>query len=400
MTFDFASMAILTAVNLAVIGMALPVVMGTPLSQAAHHTQSYFLFQGVAWGLIVAASRLRGTPLDPALSLAAACAASTAQWQMAKALDHWLGPRPLRYVLMVACLMGPVGFALLIHSMPLRIAWYSLCHAATIACLGWMCLHPQRSTAQSWRYLLAGCATVMTVCLLARAYLAANTLLLQDFGHSTQLNIGFTVCAQICGSLTLVSLLVAWRDETNQQLRNMAMTDQLTGLSNRYAMLQTAPLMQAIAKHQQLPLAVVMLDIDHFKAVNDEYGHAKGDQALQLFAQVLKQQLRADEMAARWGGEEFCLLMYAQAPAIDIFYQRLSRALLQRSLQELGFALHLSAGCALQPSHQARHLEALLQQADTALYAAKSSGRGKLAFEKTFDSVPELAQARPAPHVA
>ena len=382
MSFDFASMAILTAVNLAVVGLALPWIMGTTVSRAAQHAQRYFVLQGIAWGLILAASRLRGTPLDPALSLAAACCASAAQWQMAQALEKWLGPRPLRYVLISACFIGPIGFALLIHNTPLRMAWYSLFHGTAIACLGWMCLHPQHTTAKTWRYLMAGCATVMSTCLLSRAYLAAYTPWLQDFGHSTQINIAFTVLAQISGNLALVSMLVAWRDETNQKLRDMALTDQLTGLSNRYALLQTAPLMQAIAKRQQLPLAVVLLDIDHFKAVNDEYGHSKGDEALQLFAQVLKQQLRADEMAARWGGEEFCLLMYAQAPAIEIFFQRLSRALLQQSQKSLGFALHLSAGCALQPPHQPRSLDELLQQADTALYAAKHQGRRTLVFEK------------------
>lgn len=383
MSFDFASMAILTAVNLAAIGLALPLVMGSPVSRAAQHAQSYFLLQGLAWGLILAASRLRGTPLDPALSLAAACSASAAQWQMAQALQHWLGPRPLRYVLIGVCVMGPVGFALLIHSIPLRMAWYSLCHATAIASLGWMCFHPQRPAASTWRYLMAGCALVMSASLLARAYMAAHTPWLQDFGHNSPGNWVFAIFAQICGSLALVSMLVAWRDETNQKLRNMAMTDQLTGLSNRHALQQAAPLMQAIAKRHQLPLAVVLLDIDHFKAVNDEYGHTKGDQALQLFAKVLQQQLRTEEMAARWGGEEFCLLMYAHQPAIEIFYHRLTTALHQQSQQELGFALHISAGCSLQPKNQVLHLEFLLQQADTALYAAKSNGRGRLAFEQS-----------------
>ena len=381
MSFDFASMAILTAANLAIIGLALPCVMGRPVSKATQRAQSYFLLQGLAWGLIVTASRLRTTPLDPVLSLAAASAAAAAQWQMAQALQIWLGPRPLRHLLIGVCVLGPVGFALLLHSIPMRMAWYSLCHATAIACLGWMCLYPQRASATTWRYAMATCALVMSCCLLARAYLAAYTPWLQEFGDSLPGNIGFAVVAQICGSLTLVSILVAWRDEASQKLRDMALTDQLTGLSNRYALLQSAPLMQAIAKRQRLPLAVLLIDIDHFKAVNDEYGHSKGDEALQLFAHVLQQQLRADEIAARWGGEEFCLLMYAQAPAIEIFYHRLALSLQQQSQKKLGLTLRISAGCALQPRNETLHLEFLLQHADTALYAAKSNGRGQLTFE-------------------
>lgn len=381
MPLDFASITTLTAINLAVIGLALPWVMGTPVSHAAQRVQRYFLFQALAWGLLLLASRLHDTPLDPALSLAATCAASAALWHMAQALQHWLEPRPLRRVLVTLCVMGPVGFALLIHSIPLRMAWYGMCHAAVIASLGWMCLHPRRPTTSAWRYLLAASTVVMAVSLLARAYWAANTPWLHDVAPLSLATQGFAIVTQVCGSLFLVSMLVAWRDETHQQLRDLTMTDPLTGLANRHALLHAAPLMQAMAKRQQLPLAVLLIDIDHFKAIHDEYGHAKGEQALQLFATVLRQQLRSNEIAARWGEQAFSLLLYAQNPAIEIFYQRFGTALHQQSQQTLGFALHISAGCALQPQKQTLQWDHLLQQADAALCAAKRNGGSRLAFE-------------------
>lgn len=111
MQLDFISMATLIAINLVVIGMALPLVMGTPVSTAAQHAQKYFVLQALGWGLILAAARLRGSTWDPALSLLATCAASAAQWQMAQALQSWLGPRPLRRWVLVLCLLGPLGFA-------------------------------------------------------------------------------------------------------------------------------------------------------------------------------------------------------------------------------------------------------------------------------------------------
>lgn len=378
-TLDFASMAILIALNLAVIGLALPCAMGTPVSPAARYVQRYFLLQALGWSLILVASRIRGSFWDPLLSLSAACAAAAAQWQMAQSLQCWLGPRPLRPVVFTLALLGPAGFALLLADIPWRLTWYSLYHSLSVACLGWMCLHPQRAVARGWRYLMACSAALMSSSLLVRAYLAGFTPWLQEFGHNGPANYGFAAIAQVCGSLALVSMLVAWRDETNQQLREMALTDQLTGLANRHALRQSAPQMQALATRQHVPLAVLLLDLDLFKAVNDQHGHTTGDQALQLLAKILRHAIRADEMAARWGGEEFCVLLYADAPAVQGFYQRLSAELLRHAQQELGFDLHLSAGCALQ-TPATLHFDQLLQQADAALYQAKSQGRQQLAF--------------------
>lgn len=380
-TPDFASMAILIAINLAVMGAALPVVMGSAVSQAARHTQRYFLLQALAWGLILYASRIRGVPVEPAISLASACCAATAQWQMAQALQHWLGPRPWRPLLLLLCVVGPLGFALNLDHIPTRMAWFSGCHGLSVLCLGRMCLRPTHTASRAWRFLMAGCAFTMGCSLLTRAYLVWGTALLNEFATEGGANYVFAAIAQICSTLVLVSVLVAWRDESNLKLRNMALSDQLTGLANRHALLQTAPRMLSTAHRQRTALAVLLIDIDHFKAINDQHGHAQGDLALQVLAQVLQSEMRAGEIAARWGGEEFCLLIYAPPAAVDVFFQRLTLTLLRISRQTLGFELHLSAGCALQ-TQTARELPELLQQADRALYQAKANGRGRLAFEE------------------
>lgn len=377
---DFASMAILIAINLAVMGAALPLVMGNAVSQAARHAQRYFLLQAFAWGSILWASRMRGLPMEPAVSLASTCCAAAAQWQMAQALQNWLGPRGLRPVLILLCVLGPLGFALHIEHIPNRMAWFSVCHGLSVWCLGFMCLRPTATSSRSWRYLIAGCAGVMGCSLFSRAYLVLNTGMLSEFATEGSANYVFAAIAQICSTLVLVSVLVAWRDESNLKLREMALSDQLTGLANRHALLQAAPRMFSTAHRQAATLAVMLLDIDHFKAINDQYGHARGDRALQVLAQMLKSEMRAGEIAARWGGEEFCLLIYAEPHAAEMFFQRLSSALRRISQQELGFELSMSAGCAFQID-AARELPELLQQADNALYQAKASGRNRLAFE-------------------
>lgn len=392
MQLDFASMAILITINLGVMGLALPLVMGSPISRAAQHAQRYFVLQAVAWALILSASRVRGTSWDMVLSVGATCAASAALWQMAQALQQWLGPRPLRRWLLILSILAPAGFAVLFQHSAWRMAWYSLCHALMITSLGWMCLRPRRTVSNAWRYLMAACSILMAAGLFTRAYLAGWTPWLQDFAQDNSVNHVFALIAQLCGTLFLVSMLVAWRDETNQKLRDMAMTDQLTGLANRHALLQKAPEMQAHAHRQKIPLALVLLDIDYFKTVNDQHGHVIGDQALQLLAQVLRQHTRGDEIASRWGGEEFCLLLYAQTETVEKFYQRLSEALQAQSLHDLGFGLQLSAGCAIQMPHYSYSLTQLLQYADAALYTAKSQGRGQLSFQ-TSPLPPPLAPA-------
>lgn len=379
-TFDFASMAMLIAINLAIMGTALPLVMGQPVSQAARHAQRYFLLQSIGWVLILCAGRLRSSPWDTPLSVLATCAAAAAQWQMAQALQHWLGQRRLRSLLLGLCLLGPAGFVFWAQDMAARTAWFSLCHGLSVLSLGVMCFRPKLAAARSWRYLMVGCALAMGTGLLMRSYLASATPWLQEFGSDHRFNHVFAILAQICSTLILISILVAWRDETNQKLRDMAMTDPLTGLANRRALLQAAPRMLAHAQRQQITLAVLLLDLDHFKTVNDQHGHTTGDLALQLLASIFKSEMRSAEMAARWGGEEFCLLLYAPVDTVDIFFQRLSTSLRERSRNELGFELQISAGCALQQDH-ARTLPELLQHADAALYAAKVMGRNRLVFE-------------------
>lgn len=390
MQLDFTSMAILISLHLMVVGAALPFVMGTDVSTAARHSQKYFCLQALAWALILVASHHREHSASPWISLMAASLASAAQWQMAQVLQNWLGARPLRRLLVCVCFIGPLGFAVFLDNVPLRLMWYSTCHAVSIALLGWMCLYPQRSSARNWRYLLAGCAFAMGLSLLCRAVMASHTLL-QEFTQNTQANHWFAIMSQICSSLVMISLLVAWREEANHKLQDLAMSDQLTTLANRYALNQVVPNMLALAKRQRLPLAVVLLDLDHFKAINDEHGHCIGDRTLQLFAHVLKAHVRPEEIAARWGGEEFCLLLYADEASVQHFFQRLSSTLLQRSQQDLGFALYISAGCALQRLHDAEKFAQLLERADAALYMAKQTGRRKIAFAPSIAASPPLA---------
>ena len=126
------------------------------------------------------------------------------------------------------------------------------------------------------------------------------------------------------------SFMVAWHEEADRALRRLADTDGLTGLLNRRAFTVRSEALLAHARRHDDPGVFILLDIDHFKQVNDRHGHALGDEVLRTFARVLKSSLRRGDLAVRWGGEEFgILLARAEGDAARCLDQRLRTAVKQ-----------------------------------------------------------------------
>jgi two-component system, cell cycle response regulator len=161
-------------------------------------------------------------------------------------------------------------------------------------------------------------------------------------------------------------------------LREQATQDALTGLFNRRHLNDTLPQQLALALRERAPLAAVVIDLDHFKAVNDTHGHAAGDALLAGFGHLLRQQLRGSDLAFRYGGEEFCVLMPHTAAgaarhkveALLLAWQAQAFELDSGRLQGLGFSAGVAdtGGVPLSP-------HALLRAADEALLRAKRAGR-------------------------
>ncbi len=188
-----------------------------------------------------------------------------------------------------------------------------------------------------------------------------------------QRDIAFAVADQLALSLGNLRL--------REVLRQQSIRDPLTGLFNRRYLEETLQRELARAERHGQPTSVILLDIDHFKRFNDDYGHDAGDAVLRSVAEVLRKAVRAEDIACRYGGEEFVLLM--PGAGVDIACERAERvraavaaSALAHADQPLG-PLSISAGVASYPDH-GDTAERLIKAADIALYKAKRSGRNRV----------------------
>ncbi|MGE6790742.1 sensor domain-containing diguanylate cyclase [Pseudomonas guineae] len=167
----------------------------------------------------------------------------------------------------------------------------------------------------------------------------------------------------------------------NQQLAELSRRDNLTGLFNRQVLNEELERMLAQAKRSRQPIAMLMMDLDHFKQVNDQYGHLIGDACLQHAAQRMQQRMRGNDLLVRFGGEEFAVVLgdTDQVGAMDLAEQLRDDVATHPCLHKgLSIGLSLSIGVyALIPDAKSNR-EQLLRHADHALYQAKAAGRNQV----------------------
>lgn len=205
----------------------------------------------------------------------------------------------------------------------------------------------------------------------------------------------------VLGMLGLVALATQWRirrlerrarelsaqvsiktRELKQQATNFerqARIDQLTGLANRRAFDEWLAEEFRRSKSDDRPLSLVIMDLDHFKKINDEYSHLIGDEVMRMVADVLRKHVRTGDQAARWGGEEFTLTFGGingeQAARIS---ERIRESIETTDFGRLAPGLGLTASFGVSDSGQAGNYEDLLRQADQALFKAKAEGRNRV----------------------
>jgi len=168
--------------------------------------------------------------------------------------------------------------------------------------------------------------------------------------------------------------------ERERTLQTLSTTDSLTGLLNRRAFNELALKEYSRFERQGEKYALLMLDIDHFKAINDRYGHTTGDRVLQSLAENCVANLREHDMVARWGGEEFCVLLpYTEIKTAVAIAEKLRRQIAASELTvgDAVVAATTSIGVAEVLASDINHTE-VLERADRALYDAKQTGRDRV----------------------
>ncbi|WP_428613687.1 sensor domain-containing diguanylate cyclase [Shewanella sp.] len=181
-----------------------------------------------------------------------------------------------------------------------------------------------------------------------------------------------------------LELEIALRElnEANQKLTEQNTVDSLTGVKNRAAFEKRLQAEGRLSRRQETPLAILMIDIDRFKAINDTYGHLAGDQALKTIAQALKAKLRRpSDLVSRFGGEEFAMILpntSSEGARQVAELMRNTVCQLPLTWEEQAIPLTISIGICAEIIVDDQHTQLLVDQADKALYRAKNEGRNRV----------------------
>ncbi len=279
-------------------------------------------------------------------------------------------------------LLGIAWFSVVTPDLRVRLVLYSVLFIAWKSWEAWLLLRYASAEVRISTRLAAGVFLLDALVFLLRALAPINPDAAGDVLRAglpmyiTYVGGLFTTLAQ-CFALMLMIV-----ERQLAQLRRLARIDPLTGALNRAALLEDGQQQLALCQRQRRPFSALMLDLDHFKQINDSLGHQAGDVALRHTVQVLRGNLRHyDVLLGRHGGEEFVLLLpgVALADAAELA-ERLRAGLAGSPARGASQPIALSASFGVAEAGPTHDLDGLLEQADRALYRAKDAGRNRVAI--------------------
>jgi diguanylate cyclase (GGDEF)-like protein len=375
---DIASILFAMTCALVTMAIALPAVMGK-VNEAARRAQIGVAVQAAGWVLLLLSGLVeQGAWADRLLSTASMAGIAGGLALNATAFDLWCGRAAHGLSPTVIGLLLVAGYGIGFSSYSFRVGWANGLLALQMTVVMVSLSRKPSVPVGKWRWLLVGSLAAQIVVTAWRGVLGAVfTASYPTFLAPHPANWVFAVVANSTTVLSLVGILLAHRDEAARALERLATIDGLTGVLNRRAWLVKADTELAVSLRYGHPVAVLMIDLDHFKEINDTRGHEAGDKALHFVATALTAAVRTGDVVGRYGGEEFCVLMgHADHAAANAFDRRMRNYLAEAGPKELGFDVTYSAGIAMRSS-QHDTLKAMLRRADATLYSAKAQGRSR-----------------------
>lgn len=352
------------------------------------HAVTYLLFMTRGWAPDWISMVLANTLLAVAFALLLA------------AVSEFHGRPPQRLPVLLPIAVTAVLLVIFQGHHQMRRLVISSLLVVQIGLILWALWHPVPPRQRRGALLMSAALGIEGVLLLGRGIwyavhaAAPQGLLRNGLGQSLTFLISFTVV-----QLATLGFILMTKDRAEAVNHELANYDMLTGIANRRLLQQTLRRDAERAMREHASYAVLMVDIDHFKAVNDTHGHLAGDAVLRHVAHLLQARVRGQDMVGRWGGEEFLVLL----PATPLEGARQLAEAVRASVCDAPshydgtpLPVTISIGiCAdvLQPGDRAR---LLVDAADKALYAAKANGRNRIAHA-TLARPHELRGARAAP---
>jgi len=242
-------------------------------------------------------------------------------------------------------------------------------------------LHPQRRQLGAWIAAIA-----MTIGAAGHAVESAYNVALMNGVITRQaylfIETWVLLCVIFSGVLWNFGFAVMTIDRLRGEVEALAVEDELTGLPNRRRLMERIAEEEARSNRTGRPFALLMIDLDNFKTLNDTFGHAAGDQALRHFAGVLRHHARSNDLVARLAGDEFCLVLPETRDTVaSTIAADLTAAIRRQPLQWRGHAIHLTSSIGVSSWRRNAPAGDTLERADRALYITKSQGRDGISLD-------------------
>ncbi|MBT0570392.1 GGDEF domain-containing protein [Curvibacter sp. CHRR-16] len=258
-----------------------------------------------------------------------------------------------------------------------------LLSAGVLGQCAWLLLKQEQKSPGQMLWIAGGGYAVMSVVLLAEVIIRLEFA----WGEGWAVGYWFDISPGLLTALVMpvtqvvvaYGMLLMLLNRQLVRLSNQVHIDMLTGMPNRAGLLAFADRLLPRAVLEQLPVAVLVIDVDHFKKVNDTYGHLAGDDVLEAVGARLRQTLRPGDCLCRFGGEEFVAMLPGMTPyaALEVAQRLCSNmASLPVTVEGKPLRITVSVGCA-NSQHYGYDLDALIAAADSAMYEAKNSGRNR-----------------------